>query len=102
MNVAQLEHAATFTDPLPSQDTLERLKALCREHDMELTLAKRLRVDLETRAERWFDRQDFENLLTQCERRQREIFDQILDAAGWLKAEQAANETMAAMEAVTT
>lgn len=94
MNVAQLEHVSTFTEPPPKQSTLERMEELFIAWRREIVTAKNRRFQLEildeAQASDRFIR--ISNQLTQSETRQKEILDEIVEVAGLIYAEHAALE----------
>ena len=95
MTVAQLEHADTFCDPLPAQDTLERMEELFTRRRRELVLVKNRRIQLAGFDERFSDegwqmsqgRIRLTNELNQAELRMAEIEFEIVEVARLIVAE---------------
>ena len=102
MNVAQMEHANAniFADPLPSRETLERLKQLVRAIDAEEILVKNKQMELERynrlhaalQTRRY--RNHLNNQITQSQIRQRLMLDEMVRVAGDFYAEYAAKEIL--------
>jgi len=94
LNVAQLENTATFCDPLPTADTMDRMEQLFRSRRALLLSVANKRELLNYHAGRlqpnpypriW-------NELTQAERRLRDTIEEIVAVAEQIVAEDRAGE----------
>jgi hypothetical protein len=107
MNIAQIEYADTFTELLPSDETLDRMERLFTDRRREIITAKNRRIRLAAFDERFADeswrmsdgRIRLANELTQAEMKLAENLSQIVEVAGQIYAEHAAAELIRLREA---
>lgn len=88
MNVAQIEYANSYSDPLPAADTVSRMGKLCVERDKQIERVER-RQSVVNAVNRLHlvAATDVNNELTQARLRLREIQQEIVEVARLIVAE---------------
>ena len=101
MNIAQLEYADIYSDPLPSDETLDKLKELCRQHSGTEILVRNKKEVLQYYEKRWpppsaEQRASVLNQLTQGALRLAELKRELLEVAEQFVSESRAGEFVTA------